>query len=232
MRRVPRQKIPTRMARLRMIDHSRRAGGRRSGVRRTESGRESNDARHGAGGNTLVKQGKTATLGKLLRFGYSVDRSEAVAPDHSRNTHGRPSGKQRAVYHVAGTAQLGQVGTQFDGPGHVGIRTSRGDYFYNGREREQAYARGAGNEVTGMGTLGVEFVAEKGFVCRGLLFNAAAYKGFPRLPFRTHRRVRASSPWTTSRGCSRREHLDAPRRVTAFLYTGHGDLGRTATGRP
>ena len=74
-------------------------------------------------------------------------------------------------------AEIGQVGTQFDGPGHIGVRTSKGDLFYNGRDREETYERGPGNTVIGMGDLGVEFVAEKGFVCRGVLLDAAKYRG-------------------------------------------------------
>ena len=46
----------------------------------------------------------------------------------------------------------------------------------------ETYTRGAGGRVIGMGGLGVEFIAEKGFVCRGVLLNAAAYKGINPLP--------------------------------------------------
>src|SRR5205814_10042229 len=87
------------------------------------------------------------------------------------------------VYHdELVTAELGQVGTQFDGPGHIGVRTSKGDFYYNGRWREESYERGPGGRVMGMGPLGVEHVAEKGFVCRGVLLDAPAYRGVKRLP--------------------------------------------------
>ncbi len=75
------------------------------------------------------------------------------------------------------STEIGQVGTQFDGPGHIGVRTSKGDFFYNGRIAEVTYERGPGNSVAGMGDLGVEFVAEKGFVCRGVLLDAPKYRG-------------------------------------------------------
>ena len=31
------------------------------------------------------------------------------------------------------TAELGQIGTQFDGPGHIGVITSKGMFYYNCR---------------------------------------------------------------------------------------------------
>ena len=55
--------------------------------------------------------------------------------------------------------------------------TSKGNFFYNGRFLEDA-------DVTayGMGPLGVEHVAETGFICRGVLIDAAALKGMDMLP--------------------------------------------------
>jgi kynurenine formamidase len=74
------------------------------------------------------------------------------------------------------TAEIGQVGTQFDGPGHIGVHTSKGDFMYNGRARDEVYERGPGGRVLGMGKNGVEYVAENGFVCRGVLLDAVAYR--------------------------------------------------------
>ena len=54
--------------------------------------------------------------------------------------------------------------------------------MYNGRARETIYQRGAGGRVIGMGAAGVEHVAAVGFVCRGVLIDAAGYKGVKRLP--------------------------------------------------
>ena len=68
--------------------------------------------------------------------------------------------------------EIGQIGTQFDGPGHIGVLTSKGHFFYNGRYLEDG-------DITayGLGPLGVEHVAKKGFVCRGVLLDAVAYRG-------------------------------------------------------
>ena len=86
---------------------------------------------------------------------------------------GGPFGGQALVYNDEYlSTEIGQIGTQFDGPGHIGVRTSNGDFFYNGR-----YLHDADVTAYGMGPLGVEHVAEKGFVCRGVVLDAVAYHG-------------------------------------------------------
>ena len=81
------------------------------------------------------------------------------------------------VYHdELVTTEIGQIQTQFDGPGHIGVNTSKGPFFYNGRISWDAYERGAGGRVFGMGPLGVEHVGELGFVCRLVVLDAVAYR--------------------------------------------------------
>jgi kynurenine formamidase len=90
---------------------------------------------------------------------------------------GGPFGKNALTYHdELVTTQIGQIQTQFDGPGHIGVNTSKGPMFYNGVISWDAYERGAGGQVMGMGPLGVEHIGENGFVCRLVVFDALAYK--------------------------------------------------------
>jgi kynurenine formamidase len=72
--------------------------------------------------------------------------------------------------------QIGQIQTQFDGPGHIGVNTSKGPMFYNGRISWESYERGAGGQVQGMGPLGVEHIGENGFVCRLVVVDAVALR--------------------------------------------------------
>ena len=131
----------------------------------------------------VVKQGKVATLGKLYHSSIPAFGSRSWSMSFPGTPAGGPFGKNALVYHEEiVTTEIAQMGTQFDGPGHIGVRTSKGDIFYNGRWREQTYERGAGGRVVGMGDLGVEWVAEKGFVCRGVLLDAPAHRGVKRLP--------------------------------------------------
>ena len=57
---------------------------------------------------------------------------------------GGPFGKNALVYHdEVITTQIGQIQTQFDGPGHIGVNTSNGMFFYNGVDPMKSYERGA-----------------------------------------------------------------------------------------
>ena len=82
----------------------------------------------------LIKQGKVATLGKTYQQDMPMFGSRSwrlVIP--GLPTAG-PFGEQKAVGNDEFvTGEIGQVGTQFDGPGHIGVLTSKGHFFYNGR---------------------------------------------------------------------------------------------------
>lgn len=178
----------------------------------------------------LVRQGKVATLGKLYAQDVPLFGPRSWSMTIPGTPTGGPFGKNNLVYHdEMVTTEIGQVSTQFDGPGHIGVRTSQGDFFYNGQMAADTYTRGAGGRVIGMGGLGVEFIAEKGFVCRGVLLNAAAYKGMNPLPIpRT-----TDSPGIVTaddvRGILSKQGLaDIGEGDCVFLYTGHGDLWSNA----
>jgi len=177
----------------------------------------------------LVKQGKTATLGKLYARDIPFFGARGWRLNIPGTPTGGPFGSNGLVFHdELVTTEIGQVGTQFDGPGHIGVRTSQGDLFYNGRNREEAYERGGGNMVMGMGDLGVEHVAEKGFVCRGVLLDAPKHRGGP-LPIPTS---------TNSPGIITADDVKAMVQAAGideigegdcvFLYTGHGDLWKNS----
>lgn len=174
----------------------------------------------------LVKQGKVATLGKLYASDVPFFGPRGWNMTIPGTPTGGPFGKNALVYHdEMVTTEIGQVSTQFDGPGHIGVRTSKGDFFYNGRMLPGVYQRGAGGRVLGMGDLGVEFVAEKGFVCRGVLLDAPKYKGMNRLPIPTS----TDSPGIVTaedvKGMLRKQNIaDIGEGDCVFLYTGHGDL--------
>jgi hypothetical protein len=121
----------------------------------------------------LVKQGKTATLGKVYQQDAPAFGSRGWRMTIPGLPTGGPFGPQKLVYNDEYlSTEIGQIGTQFDGPGHIGVITSKGNYFYNGR-----YTEDADVGTYGMGPLGVEFVAQKGFVCRGVLLDAVALRG-------------------------------------------------------
>jgi len=124
-----------------------------------------------------IKQNKSLTIGK-----YYHSEAPAFGP---RGWHmsipgtptGGPFGNNALIYHdELVTTEIGQIQTQFDGPGHIGVNTSKGPQMYNGVISWDAYEHGAGGRVVGMGPLGVEHVGELGFVCRLVVLDAVAYK--------------------------------------------------------
>ena len=144
---------------------------------------------------------------------------------------GGPFGSNKLVFHDEFvTAEIGQVGTQFDGPGHIGVRTSKGDLFYNGREREASLQARPGQHGR----------------------SAWAISGSSSSPRRASSAVACCSMLTKYRGVNRLpipKSTDSPGIVTAddvkkiveaqgldpigegdcvFLYTGHGDLWKNA----
>jgi kynurenine formamidase len=116
----------------------------------------------------LITRGTTYQLGRVYETGmpmfgtrhYSLRIPQAFGPQ----------GTNQTVYHdevISG--ELGQIGTQFDGLGHLGI----GDLFYNGNRR------GDFAKAEGLSKLGIEQVGA--LVTRGVLIDVAKQKGVPRL---------------------------------------------------
>lgn len=126
---------------------------------------------------STVKQFKSITVGKYYHReapAFGPRGWQMVIPG---TPTGGPFGKNALIYHdELVITELGQIQTQFDGPGHIGINTSQGPMMYNGRLTWDVYERGAGGRVMGMGPAGVEHPAEYGFVCRMVVLDAVAYK--------------------------------------------------------
>jgi kynurenine formamidase len=132
------------------------------------------------GAINYITPAKTIEAARLIQTGkiYSLGRVyEEAMPQVSGRTFSLiipqtapPQGKNRIVGHDEFLAtQIGQVGTQLDGLGHVGI----GDTFYNGFDRREFAT------YHGLTSLGIENVGV--FFTRGILLDIAALKGKARL---------------------------------------------------
>jgi len=76
-----------------------------------------------------------------------------------------------------------------------------------------------------MGVLGVEHVAEKAYVCRGVLLDAAAYRGVKRLPIPKDTKSPGIVTAADVKAMVYRQGLaEIGEGDCVFLYTGHGDL--------
>ena len=170
----------------------------------------------------LVKRGKVATLGKV----YQSDAPAFGTRGWRMTIPGLPTagpfGDQELVYNDEYLAtEIGQIGTQFDGPGHIGVITSKGMFFYNGR-----YLEDPDVGTYGLGPLGVEHVAKIGYVCRGVLLDAVALRGGQ---LSIPKEVNRSDPGIITdediKEMVRRQGIDPiGEGDCVFLYTGHGDI--------
>ena len=116
----------------------------------------------------LITRGTVYQLGRTYEAGMPLFGTRHFSL-RIPQTYG-PLGANRTMYHdeiVSG--EIGQVGTQFDGLGHIGV----GNLFYNGNDRAD-FSRG-----DGLTKLGVENVGA--LATRGVLVDVAAFKGVPQL---------------------------------------------------
>jgi kynurenine formamidase len=171
----------------------------------------------------LVKKGKVATLGKVYQSdapAFGVRSWTMVIPGLPT---GGPFGDIGLVYNDEFlSTEIGQIGTQFDGPGHIGVRTSKGDFFYNGHMLSDSDIG-----TYGLGPLGVEHVAQIGFVCRGVLLDATLLHG-GQLPIPKVEKGGKDPGVVTAADVKKIVEMEGLDPIgegdCVFLYTGHGDI--------
>ncbi len=133
------------------------------------------------GAMQLVKLGKVYELGQIYESKMPLfgERSYELKTT-SNKPSGGPIGENKLIFNEEFlTTQIGQVGTQFDGPGHVGSQVtfadgSVKDVYYNGVTGNQMYG------PKGLRKLGVENI--KPIITRGILIDIADYKNVEALP--------------------------------------------------
>jgi kynurenine formamidase len=122
----------------------------------------------------LIKTGKVYSLGRLYEHGMPNPGKRHFSLTIPGRPTGGPDGKNRMVYNDdLFSGEIGQIGTQLDGLGHVGVRMRGDDYFYNGFRLSQF------GTAYGLEKLGVEKVGV--FFTRGVLIDVAGFRGTPRM---------------------------------------------------
>lgn len=130
----------------------------------------------------LVKTGKVYEIGQVYEKGMPIFGQRTytllspASPTYAFPTANRLVGNDEFL-----CTEIGQVGTQFDGLGHAGMRMKMAD----GREQDVYYNGFTGSEMYspyGLQKLGIEHV--KPIVTRGILIDVAGYKGGLSLPAR------------------------------------------------
>src|SRR3954454_8050619 len=99
----------------------------------------------------LIKTGQVYSLGRLYEHGMPLPGKRHFSLTIPGSPTGGPDGENRIVHHDdLFSGEIGQVGTQLDGLGHVGVRLADGeDYFYNGFKRSE-FSRAYGLEKLGI----------------------------------------------------------------------------------
>ena len=134
----------------------------------------------------VVKALSLVKTGKIFELGHPYERGMPMPGQRSYNifipsfpTYA-PTGSDKVVFNDEYiTSEIGQVGTQFDGPGHVGRQITMADgtsanVFYNGVNGEEM------KNPYGLQKLGVENVNP--IITRAILIDLAAYKGVKTMP--------------------------------------------------
>ncbi|MDH3749100.1 MAG: cyclase family protein [Gammaproteobacteria bacterium] len=159
----------------------------------------------------LIKEGRIYELGRVYEAGMPLFPGRHYSLTIPGSPTGGPMGRNNVVYHdemISG--QIGQIGTQFDGLGHVGSRIDGEDVFFNGFKRSEFGTAG------GLGKLGVENVGV--FVTRGVLIDMAGYKGVDRLPVGTV--ITAQD----LQDAMKKQKVELSEGDVVLIHTGHGTL--------
>lgn len=122
----------------------------------------------------LIRSGKVYELGRTYEPGMPMFGNRHYSLTIVATPTGGPLGSNAMVWHdEMFSGEIGQIGTQFDGLGHVGVRVGGSDLFYNGFRRAD-FAKPYGLEKLGVENAGV-------FFTRGVLVDVASYKAVERL---------------------------------------------------
>jgi kynurenine formamidase len=122
----------------------------------------------------LIREGRVFSLGRPYEYGMPLPGKRHFSLTIVGSPTGGPDGKNKVVYHDdMFSGEIGQIGTQLDGLGHIGVRMAGDDYFYNGFRRSE-FGKGHGLEKLGIENVGV-------FFTRGVLADVAGFRGTGRM---------------------------------------------------
>lgn len=122
----------------------------------------------------LIRAGTVYSLGRVYEYGMPLPGKRHFSLVIPGSPTGGPDGENRVVYHDdLFSGEIGQIGTQLDGLGHIGVRVGSDDLFYNGFRRSE-FGKPYGLEKLGVENVGV-------FFTRGVLVDVARQKGLERL---------------------------------------------------
>ena len=124
---------------------------------------------------SLIRKGKIYRLGRVLEAGVPLFGARHVSITIPGAPTGGPFGAQQLMYNdEMFSGEIGQVGSQFDGLGHIGAKVGDTVRYYNGFTQDEV------GGAYGLQKLGIQNC--KPFFTRGILLDVASMKGEERLP--------------------------------------------------
>src|SRR5262249_46610112 len=168
-------------------------------------------ARHVQEASRLIQAGKVYSLGRVYEQGMPLPGKRHFSLTIPGSPTGGPAGKNQEVYHDdLFSGEIGQIGTQLDGLGHVGVRLADDDYFYNGFRRSQ-FGTPYGLEKLGIENVGV-------FFTRGVLLDVAKSRGVERM--------KVGDAITTGdlETAAKAQNMEVREGDVVLIRTGHGQL--------
>lgn len=162
----------------------------------------------------LITTGRVYSLGRTYERGMPLFGDRHYSLTLPGAPTGGPLGENAVVYNdEMFSGEIGQIGTQFDGLGHIGMRRGSEDVYYNGVTGAEMYG------AYGLEKLGIENVGP--IVTRGVLIDVARFRGVDRL--------RAGEVVTRAdlEGALAAQGVEIRPGDAVFIRTGHGALWMT-----
>jgi kynurenine formamidase len=118
----------------------------------------------------LIREGRVYSLGRVYQAEMPLAGKRHFALTIPGLPTGGPAGKNQLVHNdEMFSGEIGQIGTQFDGLGHIGVHMGNDNIFYNGNKLSEF------GSAYGLKKLGVEHAGP--FITRGILLDIAGVKG-------------------------------------------------------
>jgi kynurenine formamidase len=160
----------------------------------------------------LIKTGTIYQLGRIYEPGMPLFGSRHYSLTIPGGPTGGPFGTAKLMYNdEMFSGEIGQVGTQFDGLGHIGTAIGNEVVYYNGFKQSDV------GGAYGLQRLGIQNVGV--FFTRGVLLDVLAYKGGERLPLGY-----VITPQDVQATLARQGIKEPGEGDVVLFHTGHGKL--------
>ena len=143
---------------------------------------------------------------------------------------GGPFGSNGLVFHDEFvTTEIGQIGTQFDGPGHIGVRTSKGDISTTAVSGRRPTSAAPATGPSAWATSASSTLPRRPTSAAPSSSTRPKYRGVNPLPIPHDTKSPGIVTADDVKAMLKAQNLAEPEAGDCvFLYTGHGDLWKNS----